>query len=489
MKKGMNPELDAKWWKTNQPKGLTASKAKALEDSLGDYDTAKGKLQKSGSEEDLKAAVMVIGKIRSAVEACMSEAEKFKKSPPKGADAEDLGFTADALKKFLTQKLLDNAKSDLEKLLKDDDDDDDNVFKNAADYKKYLLKNLRKAGNAVLPDRPVDAPDNWEPGGGLNFAIVLGKKAGDHRMAISKTKGGGGLDRMLKEQTGLHVSTFGMLFQDKDDAESVVLNLTGKQLPGLGKKIDRMFKAFKPLPHTHAVLMVGGKEVEDLADPDDEDTDDEAPAQTAASGQTLAQLRATFEKIFPTLRTLIGAGGPLAAQLGALAKSFQAGMQAFDANAAQKALDEIVAMMRTAASQRQTTGGTKAPVNYDDLVEKWTEAYGNAESGIGKLRDAILEEFKAEPEIAAIRQNITRLDVIMKTIGTELQTRLAAAKSAAEGQKADLNKAALEEAKRAIGYISSDQLITAVQDNPFTPVDLRGMLNGPLQQIEAALAA
>jgi hypothetical protein len=492
MKKNASPEFDAKWWKANQPKGLT--KAKGLEDALSDFQDAKEKLKKSETEDDFQKCVVAIGKVRQAAEAVMSEADKLKKSPPKGADAEDLGNTSDAIKKYA--RMYDTEKTNLERLVKEDEDDD-NVFKDASGYKKYLLKMLRKAGNAVLPDRPSDAPDNWEPTGGLNFAVVLGKKAGDHRMAISKTKGGGGLDRQLKEATGLHVSTFGVLFQDKEASEAVVLSLTGKQLPGLGKKIDRMLKAFKPLPYTHAVLMVGGKEVEDLADPDDTETDEEEHEEQVeqhAPDPALGQVRATFEKIFPVLQNLLKAGGPLAAQLAGLARQYQAGMAASDAVAAKKAVDEIIAMMRTASTQRQqaptgTTQGTKAPVNYDQLLDNWLKARGDAETGVQKLRGAILEEFKNEQELPAIQRNITKLDAIMTTIGTALQERLTAARSGAEAQKADLNKAALDEARRAISYITSDQLIAAVQDNPFTPVDLRGTLGGPLQQIETALAA
>jgi hypothetical protein len=472
MKKGATPEFDVKWWKANQPKGLT--KAKALEDALSDFSDVKEKLKKSGSEDDLKPCVMAIGKIRQAVEACMSEADKLKKSPPKGADADDLGNTSDALKKFA--RMYDSEKSELDKLVKEDEEDD-NVFKDPDGYKKYLLKGLRKAGGGNV----------------MNFSAVLGKKAGDHRIGLSASKGGAGLGAMLIKATGLHIMTFGTAKEDPDSPEGLQLHLEGKQLPGLKKKLDRMLKTFKPLPYSAVYLFVNGQEVEDQADPDDTDVDQEeakptATAQPQQQGPSLGQLRAAFEKIFPALKTLIQAGGPLAAQLGGLAKQFQAGIQTTNAEAAKAALDEIVAMMRTAGASTQATR-TREPLDYAKLLDDWTKAHGAAQSSMDKLRAAILDEFKAEQELPAIQQNIGKLDAIMATIGTGLTDKLAAAQKGPEDQKAALNKAALDELRRTVTYVTSDALVTAVQDNPFTPVDLRGTLNGPLQRIEIALAA
>ena len=481
LKKSDDPKFETKWWKTNQPKGLT--KAGALETALSGLEAAEDRLNKSHSEDDWDICVVAIGKVRQAVEAVISEADKGKKSPPKGATADEMNITSDVLKKFA--RMYDSKKKDLEKEVKEDEADD-NVFTNATDFKKYLLKMLRKVGNAVLPDRPADAPDNWEPEGGLNFAVALGKKAGDHRMAISKSKGGAGLDGQLKKASGLHVSTFGTLFQDKETPEAMVLSLTGKQLPGLAKKVDRMLKIFKPLPYTHTILMVGGKEVDDLNDPDDVDVDD-GETQPNAQDPVLGQLRAMFEKISPSVTRLIQAGGPHATQFDSLAKHYQVGMLGSDVVSVKKALDGLIALMRQAAAEQQ--GGGKGPINYAQLLDGWVKACSDAQSGVQKLRGAILEEFKNEEELPAIQRNITKLDAIMTTLGNGLQQMLEAAQLGSDSQKADLNKLALEEARRAINYVTSDQLIAAVQDNPFTPVDLRGTLSEPLQRIETALAA
>ncbi len=490
MKKNAQPVFEAKWWDTNQPKGI--SKGRDLKSALEDYEKARATLEKSGKEDDLKPCIVAIGKVRQAVEMVISEADKLKKAPPKGADAEDLGNTVDALKKFA--RMYDSEKSDLDKLVKEEEEEGD-TFSDAGKYKKYLLKMLRKAGGG-------------EP---LNFGLVLGKTGGDHRMAISKSKGGQGLARQVMESTGLHIMTFGTLMEDKDSPEFIKLNLEGKQLPGLKKKADRMLKVFKPLPYSQVILMVGGVEVDDLADPDDTDVDDDAPTQQQPTAQpvqpetqqqnpqdpTFGQLRANWEKILPTVRQMISANGPHSAGLAALGKQFQEAMRAFDANAAKKAFADLVTLMRGGASPSATAPATpgapaqpaSGPVQYAALVQKWTEARGKAANDLQKLRTAILDEFKNEPEFGAIQQNISRLDAIMTTLNGSLQEKLAAAEAAAEAEKPALNKQALDEAKKYAGYVSSDQLVAAVQDNPFTPVDLRGTLSAPLEEIEKALAA
>ncbi|HVY17418.1 MAG TPA: hypothetical protein VHB27_19505 [Rhodopila sp.] len=483
MKKNAQPVFEAKWWSTNQPKGLT--KGKGLEAALEDYEKARAALQKSGAEDDVKPAVVAIGKVRQAVELVISEADKMKKAPPKGADAEDLGNTVDALKKFT--RLYDSEKAELDKLVKEDEEDN-NVFTDAVQYKKYLLKGLRKAAG----------------GDPMNFGIVLGKAAADHRLALSKSKGPNSLGRQAQEATGLRVMTFGTLVEDPDRPEFVKLNLEGKQIPGLKKKTDRMLKAFKPLPYSHVILMVNGEEVDDLDDPDDTDVDAEETATQQAQPNpqdpTFGQLRANFEKIFPTLSKLLGSNGPTVPQLAAAAKAFQAAMHAFDANAAKQHFNEIVAAMRGAVptqtgtgagqSQGQSQGQAKAgPVEYAALLQRWSEARGKAANDLQALRAAILDEFKNEPEFAAIQQNISRLDAIMTTLGPSLQEKLTAAQAASEADRQALNKQLLDEARTYAGYVASDQLVAAVQDNPFTPIDLRGTLSTPLADIEKALAA
>jgi hypothetical protein len=484
MKKNAQPEFSSKWWSTNQPKGLT--KGRALESALDDFEKARATLQKSGSEDDVKPAVIAIGKVRQAVEMAMSEADKLKKSPPKGADAEDLGNTADALKKFA--RLYDTEKAELDKLVKEDEDDN-NVFSDPDQYKKYLLKGLRKAGG----------------GDPMNFGLVLGKTGGDHRMALSKSKGGQSLGRQVMEATKLRVMTFGTLIEDPDRPNFIKLNLEGKQIPGLKKKADRMLKTFKPLPYSQVILMVNGEEVDDIADPEDTDHDENettesegeqtqgAQQQQGAEDPTFGQLRAGMEKILPTLRQLIGAKGPNAAQLAGLAKQFQDAMRAFDAAAAKKSFTDLVALMRSGAGgqgqSQQQAQATAGAVQYAALTQRWTEARGKAANDLQTLRAAILDEFKNEPEFGAIQQNIGRLDTIMTTLNGSLTEKLSAAQAAGDNDRAALNKQALDEAKKYAGYVSSDQLVAAVQDNPFTPVDLRGMLGAPLEEIEKALAA
>jgi hypothetical protein len=255
--------------------------------------------------------------------------------------------------------------------------------------------------------------------------------------------------------------------------------------------------------------------VDDIADPDDTDHDEHETAesegqetqgaqqqepsnqqqQQGAQDPTFGQLRAGMEKILPALRQLISANGPNSLPLAALAKQFQDAMRTFDVNAAKKSFADLVALMRGGAGgqaqpqTQQQTQATSGAVQYAALTERWTEARGKAANDLQALRAAILDEFKNEPEFGAIQQNISRLDTIMATLNGSLQEKLSAAQAAGDNDREALNKQALEEARKYAGYVSSDQLVAAVQDNPFTPVDLRGTLSAPLEEIEKALAA
>jgi len=295
------------------------------------------------------------------------------------------------------------------------------------------------------------------------------------------------------------VVTFGTIIEDTEREGFLKLTLEGKQLPGLRKKADRLLKNFKPLPYQHVILVVNGQEVDDIADPDDTDTDtdEEGQTQQAQQGQpqttgdqqqgqqqgqqeTLGQVRAIMERILPTLRNLITANAAGSAELAKLAAQFQQQLRNFDAAGAKQTVEELVGKMRAGA------GTTTA---YGHLVEEWNAARTQAANDIKELKDAIVAEFKDAKELPEIQQGVARLDAIMTTLGPALQEKLSAAQSAAPDQRPAVHKQVLDDVKEYRNFVASNELVAAVQDNPFKPVDLRGYLTPPLEKIEKALAA
>ena len=481
MRKNMQPVFEASWWVQNQPKGLT--KANALRDALKDYESAQAALKKSGVANDLKGATTALDKVKPAVDAVVAEAEKAVKSPPKGADKADLEATVDVLKKFA--RAYDGEKTELQKLVKEDDEDGDDVFGDPVKFKKYLLTGLRKVAS----------------GDGYHFGAVLGKKATDHRMAISKTKGAQGLLRSLRETTGLRLGAFGTVAPSADDGAVLALSLEAAPPPGLKKKLDRMLKVFKPLPFHAVIMLIDGAAVEDVVDPDDEDTEEanETEGEEQTTGQTqsssnanealAARLRQGMEQVVPLLRQAIAANPNRQAELMAPVGAFRQQMDAQDYAGAQRSLTALVALLRGSANS-SSSGATQDAAVYDKLVSGWTATRNQAAADLDKLKAAILDEFKAEPEFASIQQGVTRLDNILGTLGTGLEAKLNAARAATDpNARAGLKKEALDEVARYRDFVSSDALVAAVENNPFTPVPLKQAISRSLDEIKTALAA
>jgi hypothetical protein len=246
MTKG-EPEFSARWWRDSQPTGLDRKLAGNLGKALKDYETAKGKLESSGEARDADDAWEALDDIKKAVKAVISEASS------KAKDNAEMDAAVDCLKKFGR-----GYSQQLKWIDEHINDSDGGAFADPEGYHDYLvvaLKRLRSSGE-------------------MNFGLVLGKTAEDHRMALHRSKAARALAMMLVKETGIHQMTFGTARPDKGESGALVLTLEGKQLPGMARKGDRMLKKFTPLPFHKMTLVVGGREAEDLDDPEDTDTDD-----------------------------------------------------------------------------------------------------------------------------------------------------------------------------------------------------------------------
>ena len=243
MKKGEQPELSARWWKSSQPDGLRS--AGRLEDALNDYEVARHKFETNTDGDTAEAASKALDGVASAAKPVLAEAGKAKAKP-------DMEWTVDALRKldrpiaaarkWIAVRVADSAEGE---------------FGDPEIYHEYLLTALKRL-------RGSDA---------MNFGLVLGKTAEDHRMALHKSKSAKALAAVLVQATGLHQMTFGIARSDEKRSDVMVLDIEGRQLPGLAKKASRMLKRFKPLPFKQLKLAMAGRDVDDLDDPDDKDTD------------------------------------------------------------------------------------------------------------------------------------------------------------------------------------------------------------------------
>ena len=244
VKKGEQPELSARWWTRSQPQGLRS--AGRLEEALKQYNSARRKFESDRGEAEAEAASEALDSVAAAAKAVIAEAGKAKGGAP------ELEWTAECLKR-IDRPIAAARKS----ILTQTEEDAAGEFGDPEVYHEYLLTALKRLHGS----------------GTMNFGLVLGKKAEDHRLALHKAKSAKALATLLVQETGLHQMTFGTARADAKRGDVMVLDLEGRQLPGLAKKGTRMLKRFKPLPFKQLKLAVAGRDVDDVDDPDDADTD------------------------------------------------------------------------------------------------------------------------------------------------------------------------------------------------------------------------
>ncbi len=258
MKKNAVPELDAAWWRKNQATGLAG--AKDLDKALEEHEKALARLQASGLAADEAACGKALDDIDAAVKKLKAETAKTLKNPPNGKsgkfDEEDMRHTGDALGRY--EAVIAAARKQAAALVKT------GVYANPDEYAADLKAMLSKARH-----------------GPMQFAFGGGSKPAEHRLALHHATSGSSLANALRNQTSLKKFGIGTAHMDPTRATALVLAFEGAALPGANAKFQALRKLFGPLPFDRVVVQVGGVEVADVADPDDEA--DAAASSTSTS--------------------------------------------------------------------------------------------------------------------------------------------------------------------------------------------------------------
>jgi len=235
----------------------------------------------------------------------------------------------------------------------------------------------------------------------MHFAVALGKQVPDHRLSLHVTQSGRAQAKVLKEETGFTLVTWGMTEVDPKRPETLVLVLESRVLSGLGKKLQAWLKLMGT-PIKKVVIKVDGQE---LPETDDADADaDSVASQSATPTKDRAedpaaawrQLLAAMDKLKPLLAQALQHPdtGPQIAKLQVVIKKAHQ-QQALPQ--AQKALKLIVQQVQQfkqlpAAAKVQTT----PPKDLPQVVQGLPEGLGEAIFKMASLQ--------ADPELAAERQ-------------------------------------------------------------------------------------
>ncbi len=464
MKRGETPDFTVKWWKGSQPKGLDS--ASALETALKNYESAKSKLESSHEEPDAKAADKALSGIDDAAQKVIAEADK--KSKTKG---DEMSLTADCLKKF---KPMSN--SERKWIEEHTGEEDDGMFSDPEVYRHYLLTALKAL----------------KVKGEMNFALVLGKKAEDHRLALHKTKGSKQLKGNLTNETGLRAATCGTARTDEDpnseddeseDKHVIFLQLQEKALPGMARKTTRMLKKFKIKKFKEVVLLdEHGGVLKDEADPTDTDTD-EADLDAAALTRALAELARRIQGVAdPALKADLAR---MATQANALLRSNSLAEAAERIEQLRTALDQAGAPANGGNGATQQVGGT-SPAAFTKSRQIWIAARKKVEDEIEKLRAEIVATYQSDGIADDLDARYrARVSGILQALDDSLSEKLNEVAGAVDmAQRAKLIGEARGIMERYQSYVAGEPLIADLDGNPFVPLSIGQTVSTTLSALE-----
>lgn len=207
------------------------------------------------------------------------------------------------------------------------------------------------------------------------------------------------------------------------------------------------------------------------------------PAATVAQGATRLKALQDLFRNAPVMKT--DAGRQIQDRLDRALKA----LQASDAAAAKKELDALDAVARALAAKAPApaTGGK---VLFTQSRLRWDGARKKVQSELRKLEAAIVAAAQGEPDLDEIVASARGLYRVLDQLDETLIDRLDEAATATDAaSEAKAREAARQVIARYRGFVDSDPLMLAIDDNPFGKVDVRASVLDALTDLQSRLAA
>jgi hypothetical protein len=260
MRTAASIQLDKAWWKKERPSALKKS-GPQFEKALETYEDATASARK-GDVGALEPALKLLEKVAKDV---VAEAKPLEKASKDKKEKEDLNNTIAVMERPLASAIAAERKraADLAKAAKDDEE---SAIVDPAQYQVYF----RKFTPPLLT-------------GHVNFAVgVPPGRPEAVRLMFHRSQSGKALVGHLKKELGTCKSTFGTAGSanlaetagDEASNRTLVLELEGKQIPALGKRVRIMLRKLKISEFSKVKILVAGQQTEIS---DDTDGDDVAP--------------------------------------------------------------------------------------------------------------------------------------------------------------------------------------------------------------------
>lgn len=396
MKSATNIELDKSWWKKEQPAGLKKS-ASGFEKAVEEYAKAAQAMLKTDRawgyfESTLK-------QVEKAAKAVVAEAKDLEKKASDKKVKEDLKNTIAVMERPLTT-LIASERKRAKALEAEDSDEPGGQIADPVAYGAYL-----KAMAGKLKK------------GQMNFAIGMPtNNPADMRMLLHRSSKGKGMVGKLKQEIKAKKFTYGIAGSaafaeaagDEVSAQTLVLEIHGKPIPGLTKRVRQMLKAVKVGAFSKVKILEGGKEIsdddgsdappgeldmEDQAAELDEieadeagETEEEKPeADEDTGGTLLEQVEAGLAKLAPGIKEVLQIHGKASEAIAKQIAAIRAAGTSDDGEAVKAALGQLSDFIKKLAAIPKPPPGPKPP----------EQKAAPSDEDIEKLREKLKGEYAA----------------------------------------------------------------------------------------------
>ncbi len=336
----------------------------------------------------------------------------------------------------------------------------------------------------------------------LSAAIGLGAD-GAGKILLHKIKGPMALGKQLEaESPGLKDMRFGRAHVDVDENPKLVKIVINRAVTGLSR---RLIKTLKGSGFTRVILLLedgtevdGAEEEQELeqvsatgpepvADvpsppppPPPGPPPPQAPRTAAPATPDATSLANLLKALVEPMRALIAASPNRRDALMALAAAAQASLKSGDLAAAQtqiRALRDALGPVPQNAAAATGTG-----VTFQKMRLLWDSTRKNLMDQLKTLEAKVIEETDGAPDAAAIRANVTNLEVSLRTLDTRLSDALDDLYNAG-GQDPKLKAKAKSIALRYQSFVATDPLMQDLDSNPFVRLDARARVDTTLNAV------
>lgn len=342
------------------------------------------------------------------------------------------------------------------------DDEDDGPDDKLTDAKKLLalLSLLKRDPELRLPFSVVDGRDDQEP------LFVLGKK-------IAPKK----LHAKLQELSGVKAGSFGQAWIE---GQALILQVGNKPLAGLSKKARIPIRGCGFKVAKIVLWDEAGGVLEESAD---EAAAAQSPEAAAAPDPQRARFEQALAELVPRIQAALGANHPAAAKLREVLAFAREKAQATQFGPALQALEALQRLLGAPAGAGPAADAAAPPRgDYARCSKAWVATRTRLAEDVGRLRDAILAEYRGSPLLPEVASKVGRLDQMVGRFDANLAALLDQAEAAAdEAGRIRLHREAAASIKRMLAQLDSDPILSRLADNPFVPIDPRSSLNATLQ--------